>query len=124
MVSFAVRWGKVLSQNYYESFMKTFGGTFCRTNYGVVNFCGGILLAENIQGYFYYKHYEVCQTFANKSTVSLNFHHIISLGSFKKWNIDLMDLLPVIKRGHRCIVVATNYRTQFSCFENFGKKLG
>ena len=38
----------------------------------------------------YCKRYEVCQTFANESTMSGNLHPISSLGPFEKWGIDLM----------------------------------
>ena len=38
---------------------------------------------------------------------------IPSLGPFDKWNINLLDRLPVTKRWHRFIVVATDYLTKF-----------
>ena len=62
----------------------------------------------------YCKCCEVCQTFVNKSTVSGNLHPIPPLGPFEKWGIDLMGPLPVTKRGHHFIVVATDYLTKFA----------
>jgi hypothetical protein len=41
-------------------------------------------------------------------------HPIPPLGPFEKWGIDLMDPLPMIRRGHRFIVVATDYITKFA----------
>ena len=45
----------------------------------------------------YCKRCEVCQTFANKSTVSGSLYPIPPLGPFEKWGIDLMGPLPVTK---------------------------
>jgi hypothetical protein len=41
-------------------------------------------------------------------------HPIPPLGPFKKWGIDVMGPLLVIRRRHRFIVVATNYFTKFA----------
>jgi hypothetical protein len=41
-------------------------------------------------------------------------HSIPPLGPFKKWGIDLMGRLPMIRKGHRFIVVATDYLTKFA----------
>ena len=62
----------------------------------------------------YWKYCEVCQAFANKSTVSGNLHPIPPLRAFEKWGIDFMGPLPATKRGHRFIVVATDYLTKFA----------
>jgi hypothetical protein len=35
------------------------------------------------------------------------------LGPFEKWGIYLMGPLPVTRKGHRFIVVATEYLTKF-----------
>jgi hypothetical protein len=40
-------------------------------------------------------------------------HPIPSLGPFEKWGIDLMGPLLMTRRGHRFIVVATDYFTKF-----------
>jgi hypothetical protein len=41
--------------------------------------------------------------------------HLISpLGPFEKWGVNLMGPLPMIKRRHQYIMVATNYRTKFT----------
>ncbi len=40
-------------------------------------------------------------------------HPIPPLGPFKKWGIDLMGPLPMIKRGHPLIMVITEYLTKF-----------
>jgi hypothetical protein len=40
-------------------------------------------------------------------------HPIPPLGPFEKWGIDLMGPLPVTRKGHRFIVVATEYLTKF-----------
>lgn len=86
-------------------------------------FCGehfaGRIIVEKIlaAGYYwptlfkdsfdYCKHSNICQAFANRSTVNGVLHPIPPLGRFKKWGIDLMGPLPVTRRGHRFIVVAT-----------------
>ena len=62
----------------------------------------------------YCKRCEVYQAFANKSKVSANFHPFLPLWPFEKWGIDLMGHLPVTKRGHRFIVVFTDYLTKFA----------
>ncbi len=41
-------------------------------------------------------------------------HPIRPLGPFEKWGIDLMGPLPMIRRGHQFIVVATYYFTNFA----------
>ncbi len=41
-------------------------------------------------------------------------HPIPPLGPFEKWGIDLMGPLPMTRRGHRFIVVATDYLTKFA----------
>jgi hypothetical protein len=46
--------------------------------------------------------------------VSGPLHPIPFLGPFKKWGIDLMDPLPMTKRGHRFIIVVTNYLIKFA----------
>lgn len=93
-------------------------------------FCGGHfvrrVMVEKIlaAGYYwptmlkytfdYCKRCEVCQAFANKSTVSGNLHPIPPLAPFEKRGIVFMGPLPVTKRGHRFIVVATDYFTKFA----------
>jgi hypothetical protein len=63
--------------------------------------------------FYYFKRYKMCQVFMNKFTGSGNLHLFFSLGPFEKWGIDLMGHLSVIKKGHRFIVVATDYLTKF-----------
>jgi hypothetical protein len=41
-------------------------------------------------------------------------HPIPPLGPFEKWGIDLMGPLLVIKRGHRFVVVVTDYLIKFA----------
>jgi hypothetical protein len=41
-------------------------------------------------------------------------HPIPHLGPFEKWGIDLMGPLLMIRRGHRFIVVATDYLAKFT----------
>jgi len=41
-------------------------------------------------------------------------HPIPPLGSFEKWGIDLVGPLPMTRKGHRFIVVATDYLTKFA----------
>jgi hypothetical protein len=41
-------------------------------------------------------------------------HPIPPLRPFEKWEIDLIGPLPMTKRGHRFIVVATDYFTKFA----------
>jgi len=40
-------------------------------------------------------------------------HPIPPLGPFEKWGINLMGPLPMTRRGHRFIVVATDYLIKF-----------
>ncbi len=61
----------------------------------------------------YCKSFDVCQAYAHKSTISGPLHPIPPLGPFENWGIDLMGPLPMTRRGHRFIVVATNYFTKF-----------
>jgi hypothetical protein len=91
-------------------------------------FCGGHfagrITAEKIlqAGYYwptlfkdahdYCKSCDVCQAYAQRSTVSGPLHPIPPLGPFEKWGIDLMGPLPMTRRGHRFIVVATDYLTK------------
>ncbi len=56
----------------------------------------------------------MCQAYARRSTVSDFLHPIPPLGPFEKWGIDLMGPLPMTRRGHRLIVVATYYLTKFA----------
>jgi transposase InsO family protein len=56
----------------------------------------------------------VCQTYAQRYTVSGPLHPIPPLGPFEKWGIDLMGPLPMTKKGHRFIVVAIDYLTKFA----------
>ena len=51
----------------------------------------------------------VYQTFANKFTVSDNLHPYSLLGPFEKWNIDLMNPLPVTKKEYCFIIVVIDY---------------
>jgi transposase InsO family protein len=46
--------------------------------------------------------------------VSGPLHPIPPLRPFEKWGIDLMGPLPMTRRKHRFIVVATNYFTKFA----------
>lgn len=65
----------------------------------------------------YHKRSETCETFANKCIVSGNLYHIPPLGSFDKYDIDLMDYLPVIKRKYYFIVIIViiiDYLTKFA----------
>ncbi len=41
-------------------------------------------------------------------------HPIPPLGPFEKWGINLMGPLPMTRKGHRFIVVATDYLTKFA----------
>jgi transposase InsO family protein len=93
-------------------------------------FCGGHfagrITAEKIlqAGYYwptlfkdahdYCKSCDVCQAYAQRSTVSGPLHPIPPLGPFEKWGIDLMGPLPMTRRGHRFIIVATDYLTKFA----------
>ncbi len=61
----------------------------------------------------YYRSCGVCQAYAQRSTVSGPLHPIPPLGPFEKWGINLMGPLAMTKRGHRFIVVITNYFTKF-----------
>jgi hypothetical protein len=62
----------------------------------------------------YYRSCDVCQAYAQRSTISGLLHPIPPLGPFEKLGIDLMDPLPMTMRGHRFIVVATDYLTKFA----------
>ncbi len=93
-------------------------------------FCGGHfagrITAEMIlqAGYYwptlfkdahdYCRSYDVCQAYAQRSTVSGPLHPIPPLGPFEKWGIDLMGPLPMTRKGHRFIVIATDYFTKFA----------
>jgi len=55
----------------------------------------------------------VCQAYAQRSTVSGPLHPISPLGPFEKWGIHLMGPLPMTRKGHRFIIVATDYPTKF-----------
>ncbi len=57
---------------------------------------------------------DVCQAYAQRSTISGPLHPIPPLRPFEKWGIDLMGPLPMTRRGHRFIVVATDYLTKFA----------
>jgi len=57
---------------------------------------------------------DVCQTYAQRSTVSGPLHPIPPLGPFEKWGINLMAPLSMTKRGHRFVLVATDYLTKFA----------
>jgi len=57
---------------------------------------------------------DVCQAYAQRSTVSGPLHPIPPLGPFEKWGIDLMGPLPMTRRGHRFIVVTIDYLTKFA----------
>jgi hypothetical protein len=48
----------------------------------------------------YCKSCDVCQAYAQRSTMSGPLHPIPPLGPFEKWGIDLMGPLPMTKRGH------------------------
>jgi hypothetical protein len=48
----------------------------------------------------YCKSCDVCQAYAQRSTVSGPLHPIPPLGPFEKWGIDLMGPLPMTRRGH------------------------
>jgi hypothetical protein len=61
----------------------------------------------------YYKSCDVCQAYAQRSTVNGFLHPIPPLGPFEKWGIDLMGPLPMNRRGHRFIVIATDCLTKF-----------
>ncbi len=57
---------------------------------------------------------DVCQAYTQRSPVSGPLHPIPPLRPFEKWGIDLMGPLPMTRRKHRFIVVATNYFTKFA----------
>jgi hypothetical protein len=79
-------------------------------------FCGGHfagrIIAEKILQASYYwptlfkdahdycRSCDVCQAYAQRSTVSGPLHPIPPLGPFEKWGIDLMGPLLMIRRGH------------------------
>jgi hypothetical protein len=48
----------------------------------------------------YCKSYDVCQAYAQRSTVSGPLHPKPLVGPFEKWGINLMGSLPMIRRGH------------------------
>jgi hypothetical protein len=93
-------------------------------------FCGGhfagrITVEKILQvGYYsptffkdahdYCRSCDVCQAYAQRSIVSGPLHLIPPLGPFEKWGINLMGPLPMTRRGHRFIVVATDYLTKFA----------
>ena len=56
----------------------------------------------------------MCQAYAQRSTLSGLLYPIPPLGPFEKWGIDLMGPLPMTRRGHRFIVIATDYLTKFT----------
>jgi hypothetical protein len=56
----------------------------------------------------------VCQAYAQRSIVNGLLYPIPPLGTFEKWGIDLMGPLPMTRKGHQFIVVATNYLTKFA----------
>jgi len=41
-------------------------------------------------------------------------HPVPPLGPFEKWGIDLMGPLPMIRRGHRFIVITKYYLIKFA----------
>ncbi len=57
---------------------------------------------------------DVCQAYTQRFTMNGLLHPIPPLGPFEKWGIDLMEPLPVTRRRHRFIVVATYYVTKFT----------
>jgi hypothetical protein len=93
-------------------------------------FCGGHfvgrIIAEKIlqAGYYwptlfkdahdYCRSCDLCQVYAQRFTVSGLLHPIPPLGPFAKWGINLVGPLPMIRRGHRFIIVATDYFTKFA----------
>ncbi len=62
----------------------------------------------------YCKSCDVCQVYAQRFIVNGPLHPIPPLGPFEKWGINLMGPLPMIKRGHRFIAVASDYLTKFA----------
>jgi hypothetical protein len=48
----------------------------------------------------YCRSYDVCQAYAQRSTISGPLHPIPPLGPFEKWGVDLMGSLPMTRRGH------------------------
>jgi len=90
-------------------------------------FCGGhfagwITVEKILQvGYYwptffkdahdYCRSCDVCQAYAQRFTVSGLLHPI---PPFEKWGIDLMGPLPMTRKGHRFIVVTTDYLTKFA----------
>jgi len=71
-------------------------------------------LAHPLQGYDYYKSCDVCQAYAQRSTVNGPLHPIPPLGFFEIWGINLMGPLLMTRRGHRFIMVVTDYLTKFA----------
>jgi hypothetical protein len=57
---------------------------------------------------------DVCQAYTQRFIMNGLLHPIPPLGPFEKWGIDLMEPLPVTRRRHRFIVVATYYVTKFT----------
>jgi hypothetical protein len=62
----------------------------------------------------YCKNSNVCQAYAQRCTVNGPLHPIPPLGPFEKWGIDLMDPLPMTRKGHWFIIVATYYLIKFA----------
>ncbi len=56
----------------------------------------------------------MCQAYAHRSIINGPLHPIPPLRPFEKWGIDLMGPLPMTRREHRFIVVATDYLTKFA----------
>jgi hypothetical protein len=62
----------------------------------------------------YYKFFDVCQAYAQGSTVSGLLHPILPLGPFQKWGVDSTGPLPLTKKRHQFVVVAIDYVTKFA----------
>jgi hypothetical protein len=89
------------------------------------HFAGRIIVKKILQASYYWptlfkdahdycRSCDVCQAYAQRSTISGPLHPIPPLTPFEKWGVDLMGPLPMTRRGHRFIVVATYYLTKFS----------
>ncbi len=92
-------------------------------------FCGGHFAGRIIANFFlqasyywptffkdahdYCRSCDVCQAYAQRSIVNGPLHPIRPLGPFEKWGINLMGPLPMTRRGHRFIIIATKYLTKF-----------
>jgi hypothetical protein len=84
-------------------------------NHNRKDFVGKLLLATLFKdAHDYCRSCDVCQVYAERSIVSGPLHPIPPLGPFEKWGIDLMGPLPMTRRGHQFIVVATYYLTKFA----------